>query len=134
MDVERLKRKRCKNVQEQNEILAHLIRQVAVFWRTHSLPVALRELGVEKGIVWENSVILELELDGPGMPSVCGKLLSQSERFIEFELDTDDNHTKVVEVYEWADVTANQNLSMHNRGVGAAYGALAVNVLHELNG
>lgn len=37
------------------------------------------------------------------------------------------------EVYQWLDITANQNLGEHNRGIGVGDGALAIQLLHALN-
>ncbi len=63
------------------------------------------------------------------MPSLIGVLLTQGERFISFEIDTDPSVT----VYQWEDVTAAQNLSEHNRGTGIGDGALAIRILRGLN-
>lgn len=76
---------------------------------------------------------MELEVDFPGIPRLFGVLLTQSERFIKFELDTDEHHRVVVEAETWCDVTERQNLSRHNRGIGAGEGALAIKVLREFN-
>ena len=73
--------------------------------------------------------MVSLDLDFPGMPSLWGVLLTQDERFIRFEIDTDPS----VKVYQWEDVTATQNLSEHNRGTGIGDGALAIRILRDLN-
>ncbi|MCW7540956.1 hypothetical protein OOT46_24345 [Aquabacterium sp. A7-Y] len=64
---------------------------------------------------------------------MAGLLLTQDERFIAFEIDTDEAHHIVKSVQMWTDVTHEQNCSEHNRGIGAGHGALAIRVLRELN-
>ena len=67
------------------------------------------------------------------MPRLFGVLLTSSERFIEFEIETDESHSTIELVEAWRDVTEGQNLNAHNRGIGIGAGALAIKVLHELN-
>lgn len=77
-----------------------------------------------------SSIIIELDIDYPGMPSLFGVLLTQQERFIKFEIEAEQSGH---EVYEWCDITASQNLGAHNRGTGIGDGALAIQVLRALN-
>jgi len=67
------------------------------------------------------------------MPRLFGMLLTPEETFISFEIDTDKDHVSVELVEEWRDVTSEQNLSLNNAGTGAGFGALAVQVLLEIN-
>ncbi len=80
----------------------------------------------------EESIVLDLGIDEPGMPLLCGLLLTQDERFIAFELETDALHREVLQIEEWADVSGLHNVNQHNRGVGIGSGALAIKVLREL--
>lgn len=68
------------------------------------------------------------------MARLIGTLLTAEEKFISFEIDTDKDHGSVELVEEWRNITSEQNLSLSNAGIGAGYGALAVQVLHEING
>jgi hypothetical protein len=124
---------RQRNVQQQNLATEEAIRHQARYWRSAALPAALVEAASARGVDCSTAIVLELDVDFPGMPSLFGMLLTNTERFIEFEIDADESHSTVRCVEAWRDVTADQNLSMHNRGIGAAKGALALKVLHELN-
>jgi hypothetical protein len=120
------------NVQQQNARMEELLRRQAIYWR-HAWPPALLAFATERGVDPANSIVVELDIDFPGMPRLFGVLLTQTERFIKFEIDTDEHHWVVVEVETWSDVTERQNLSRHNRGIGVGEGALAIKVLRELN-
>jgi hypothetical protein len=124
---------RQRNVQQQNAVTEAAIRRRAVYWRKNDVPEALRSAGVARGVAWEKTIVLDLGIDEPGMPSICGSLLSQDERFIDFELDTDADHRIVLQVYQWVDVTDRQNVNSHNRGIGAGSGVLSIRVLRDLN-
>ena len=93
------------------------------------MPPILARVGMERGVQWERSIVIELGIDFPGMPSIFGELVTQDERFIAFEIDT----TGEVHVEQWEDVTGAQNFNEHNRGVGVGRGALALGVLRHLN-
>lgn len=121
------------NVQQQNKIVEDRIRGEAGYWRQHGVPQPLAVAGHERGIDWAKSIVIELDIDFPGMAPLLGYLLSQDERFIRFEIDTDEAHQVFKAVEWWEDVTGRQNLSLHNRGIGAGRGALAIKVLHEFN-
>lgn len=133
-DIERLKKKRQLNVQEQNTLTEYGLRTEASYWRSHALPKALYDEGLARGIDWDNSIILDLDIDFPGMPSLFGILLSQEETFIRFEIGTDEEHKNVLTVEEWSDWTSKQNLNLHNRGKGMGWGAQALIIRRELCG
>jgi hypothetical protein len=109
------------------------IRQHASYWRQAPLPIALVEAASARGVDCRKAVFLKLEVDFPGMPRLFGVLLTDAERFIEFEIETDECHSSVELVECWRDVTEAQNLGIHNRGIGVGNGALAIKVLHDLN-
>lgn len=121
------------NVQQQNNESEACIRSTATYWRHSELPEALRVHGQRRGIEWSRSIIVRLDIDFPGMPRLFGLLLTQDERFIRFELDTDEAHRLVESADEWLDVTADQNIETRNRATGVGNGALAIRILHELN-
>jgi len=126
-------RQRQHNVQQQNALDERAILKTAAYWRANPLPLALKCCGDEKGVVWEKSIVVKLELDFPGMPELFGLLLSQDERFIAFEIETSPDHRVVRHVESWIDVTHEQSLSLHDPGTGVGHGALALKVLHTLN-
>jgi hypothetical protein len=128
-----LPRHRRLNVQEQNAVGVDSLRNEATHWRLNPLPEALRVTGLERGVQWEKSIVVGLDINFPGMPRLFGLLLTQDERFIDFAIDTDETHGVVESVGTWEDVTAAQNTSLRNRGFGAGPGAIAVKVLRALN-
>ena len=123
---------RQKNVQQQNLEVEHRIRSEATYWRAKGIPAALREIGEVNGIDWLQCIVVDLDIDFPGMPQLFGLLVTGERRFIRFAIDTDDKHQVVESVSEWVDVTEEQNMNPHNPGVGVGFGALAVKVLDEL--
>lgn len=118
------------NVQQQNSRTLRSIQKEAEYWRTHPVPEALLLSAEQRGVDLSSSIIIELDIDYPGMPSLFGVLLTQQERFIKFEIEAEQSGP---EVYEWCDITASQNLGAHNRGTGVGDGALAIQVLRALN-
>jgi hypothetical protein len=126
-------RQRQHNVQEQNALDEQAVLKTAEFWRQTPLPLALQSCGEERGVVWSKSIVLKLDIDFPGMPRLFGQLLSQHERFIAFEIDTDQSHSVIESVDAWTDVTADQYVSLHNPGTGIGRGAIALKVLRALN-
>lgn len=118
------------NVQQQNARTLRSLQSTAQYWRTHPVPEALQLSAQQRGVDLSKSIVVSLDIDFPGMPSLFGVLLTQDERFIKFEIDTDKAKP---EVYEWLDITNSQNLRKHNRGIGVGDGALAIQLLRELN-
>jgi hypothetical protein len=118
------------NVQQQNARTLQSLRSTAEHWRTHPVPEALLLAARQRGVDLSSAIVVDLEIDFPGMPSLFGVLLTKEERFVKFEIDTEQSEP---EVYEWRDITASQNLSEHNRGIGVGDGALAIQVLHALD-
>lgn len=128
-----LPRYRKLNVQQQNGLVEDSIRREAMFWRQNPLPDALRVSGLERGVEWDRSIVIGLDIDFPGMPRLFGLLLTQDERFVDFAIDTDETHEVVESVEIWEDVTEAQSTNMHNHGIGAGRGAIAIEVLRALN-
>ena len=132
-DIARLSKKRQLNVQEQNRLSEYGLRTEAIYWRTHSLPKALHDAGLVRGIDWGNSIIIELDLDVPWIPdTLMGTLLSQEEKFIEFEIETDQQYQIINSICTWLDVTARTNVCEHKRGTGKSAGAMALEIRREL--
>lgn len=121
---------RKMNVQQQNAWTESSLRNGAIYWRRHGVPAALALTGENQGVQWHRSIILSLDIDFPGMPTLFGMLLSQDQRFIAFEVDAADGE---VLLERWEDITHEQNFSQHNKGTGVGFGALALKVHSELN-
>ncbi|WP_085711581.1 MULTISPECIES: hypothetical protein [unclassified Pseudomonas] len=132
MDIERLLKKKQLNVQEQNEVIAHRLMLTAHEWRERGVPAALGRFGESQGVDWSKSIVIELEIDFPGMPRLFGRLLNQDERFIAFEIDTDASHERIESVDRWEDISALQNTSVSNPGTGKGFASIALAVRRKL--
>ncbi len=132
VDIDCLLKKRQLNVQEQNALVAHTLMVTAKAWLARGVPLALKNYGESKGVRWSETVVLDLEVDFPGMPRLYGLLLTHAERFIEFEIDTDSTHRYVESVSQWEDVSANQDYASRKRGTGKGFAAIALQVRREL--
>lgn len=117
------------SVQQQNENLENSIRKTVTYWRSQGVPEALMRVGAMRGIDWKKSIVIDLEIDFPGMPALFGRLVSQDQRFIEFEIDTVDG----IQIECWNDVTDAYNFSQHNRGIGVGMGALVLKVFQDFD-
>jgi hypothetical protein len=124
---------RQQSVQQQNAVAQNSLRVHAKYWRNTPLPPALIEAASARGVDCATAIFLKLEIDFPGMPRLFGVMLTSSERFIRFEIETDEMHSSVELVEVWRDVTENQNINVRNRGIGVGAGASAIEVLRELN-
>lgn len=117
------------NVQQQNARAEQSLRSVAQYWRECGAPEALRLCAEERGLQWNQSIVINIEIDFPGMPDLFGILLTQHERFIRFEIEL----SEMPHVGQWEDITDKQNCNLHNRGIGIGHGALAIKVLRSLH-
>ena len=66
------------------------------------------------------------------MPSLFGLLLTQAERFIAFEIDTDSAHLTIETVERWEDISAHQDYSVSKRGVRKGFATIALDVRQQL--
>lgn len=66
------------------------------------------------------------------MPRLFGRLLTQTEHFIAFEIDTDITHRELQAVDRWEDISAQQDYSVSKKGIGKGYGAIALEVRRQL--
>ena len=51
MDIEKLKRKRALNVQEQNALCRYRIMQEAAYWREHGVPATIQSIFADLGLL-----------------------------------------------------------------------------------
>ncbi|WP_271103452.1 hypothetical protein [Pseudomonas tohonis] len=138
MDLERIRRKRQKNVQEQSLLRREGLRLTAEYYRNQpdELPRVLLHHPQAQGIDWNRAIMVNLDIEQYGSHSVSGVLLTQDCRFIEFDLDTNEDYSELdVEGRNlWHDVTENTSTSRHHRGTGISDGAWALEVQRQLNG
>jgi hypothetical protein len=132
MQMDRLLKTRQLNVQEQNAVTAHRLMKTASFWRDAGVPDALARFGESQGIDWSETVVLDLEIDFPGMPRLYGLILNQAERFIAFQIETDSGHQHVEGLSQWEDVSAHQNYTVSQRGTGKGFAVIALQVRCEV--
>lgn len=118
---------RQRSVQQQHSVAETVVRKQALHWRQVAWPSALIEAAAAHGVDCRSAIVVNLDIDFPGMPRLFGVLLTGAERFIEFEIDTDETHSKIELVEAWRDVTEDQDLNPQGRGT------LAIKVLRELN-
>lgn len=122
------------SVQRQNMATEESLRRVASCWRSNALPSALIEVASSRGGDCAKAIVVPLEIEFPGMVRLFGMPLTQSEGFIDLEIETDESHSLVELVQSsWRDVTEGQNLGEHDRDIGVGQGALAIKVLREVN-
>lgn len=125
-----------RNVQQQNDLAFHEMLAAAEHFRARGIPTGARDFLTRQGIDLDTSVIVgasEGFILGFAF-GLGGILLTADRRFFSFELELNAALTDVVFVHEFADVTAQQNVSSNNKGTGMGFGALAIAVLQALNG
>jgi hypothetical protein len=125
-----------RNVQQQNDLAFHEMLAAAEHFRARGIPVGARDFLTRQGIDLDTSVIVAAS-DGFILGfsfGLGGILLTADRRFFSFELELNAALTDVVFVHEFADVTAQQNVSSNNKGTGVGFGALAIAVLQALSG
>ncbi|MGV8868098.1 MAG: hypothetical protein ACOH2S_14325 [Janthinobacterium svalbardensis] len=121
------------SVQQQNAQTLAAIRQTAAWWRARPLPDALRQCAASHGVALGAALMLDLRLAWPGMPAVCGKLLSADGHFIHFEMELDEDLHPLPGSVQWQDISAAYLRAAHRHGTGVGYGVLCKKVLQELN-
>ena len=118
------------NVQEQTALRKHAVLQEARYWRNHSLPSLVEEFFISKGIDLSLSILFKYEQNFPGCGSDIGMILTQDQRFYEFDLDVQG---KSILVDAWQDITDDLDLSHTRAGSGPTSYYLALEVQKEIN-
>jgi hypothetical protein len=124
------------NVQQQNSLTFEELLSTAKRFREAGLATGLAEFFRAQEIDIDSSAIVWAQSESYmlGFPyGLRGLLVTSTKNFFEFELELNAEHTKVIHVHEFLDVTAKQNISIHNRGTGQGLGALSLKVLDSLN-
>ncbi|AQZ34161.1 hypothetical protein BHQ29_13255 [Pseudomonas sp. LPH1] len=138
MSLERIRRKRQKNVQEQALLRRESLRLTAEHYRNQPerLPRVLVQHPKAQNIDWDRSVMVDLHLEQYGGYGVSGTVLTQEQRFVEFDLDTNEDYSTLDAIGRnlWCDVTEQTSTSRHERGIGVSDGAWALEIQAQLNG
>lgn len=132
MDIDTLKKKRQKNVQEQNAIKKYRIYEESHYWKIN-VPTVLIDLLKTNGINTDLCIFINYEQDFPGISTDEGIVLTVDGKFFKFEIDFNPDRTKLVEFYLWKDITADTEIIISKKGTGATWGWLALEVLNEIN-
>jgi hypothetical protein len=132
MDIELLKRKRTKSVQDQNAISKYQIMSVANWWNAgNRLPEPIESMIANSGITRESAVLVE-EHSGPECcaHSYSGCFLTMKNEFWSYEVDLNHQETEIEYLEQWLkiDVEVNQ----HQKGTGKSFGYLCTEVLSEI--
>ena len=136
-NIESLKKKKQKNVQEQNILDQHIICECTLNYRnTDPLPRALNDLFEALGINLQRDILLWHDRMPCGATTTPyrGSWLTQDHRFIEYEVFLDSNDESVTSIEEWKDITDSVEISSHRQGTGKTHGLLCIEVLTEING
>ena len=120
-DIAILKRKRQKNVQEQNALEKYQIKTCALHFRNNRpLPVALTEYFKLRGIDIHADILLwhdQMPEGGPAWP-YRGEWLTTRYRFIRYVIYLDPADKYVTEVEQWQDMTDQIEINEHKPGTG----------------
>ncbi|WP_256349530.1 hypothetical protein [Pseudomonas gingeri] len=101
-------------------------------WLDAGIPAALAHYGETQDVNGSETIVLKLGIDFPGMPRLFDLLLTQADRFIAFEIDTDSAHLPVESVGRWEDISAHQDYSVSSRGTGKGFAIIAKQLKCEL--
>jgi hypothetical protein len=122
--------RRNPNVGQQNDAAGQRIRELTSAFRGRSAgyPEALYSFLESRGVEVASSVLVSVSTAEQGVNPICGLLLTQDRRFMEFDLDCIVDGREVTEVHAWTDETAAQNTESQNAGFGKGMGRIALEV------
>ena len=132
MNIEYIKRKRQKSVQDQNAISKHSILNCAQRWIDgEELPKPIEDFLHQKGFNRKNSLLVEYH-GGPAQyqMSYSGVLITNEEKFIGFEFDLNVRETNIEHIEQFGLIEV--ECSAHVKGTGKSFGCLSKEVLHEI--
>ena len=132
MDIEHIKRKRKKSVQDQNAISKHAILTCAQRWLNgEELPKPIENFLYKNGLNRQNSLLVEYH-GGPAkyQMSYSGVLITNEEKFIGFEFDLNVRETNIEHIEQFGPVEL--ETSAHLKGTGKSFGCLSIEVLNEV--
>ncbi len=133
MHVARLRRKKRRNVQEQNAVLKDAIVQCASRFRK-SIEHYGWLVGIfnEKGLDSQSGMLVELRCipDQEGDLWI-GRWLTADARFLHFEVMRSRQSGRVIDVETWEDITASLPVTERSPGTGKSFAYLALEALRE---
>ena len=132
MNIEHIKRKRQKSVQDQNAISKDSILACAKRWlEGEELPKPIEVFLHQKGLNRQNSLLVEY-YGGPARYQMLysGVLITNEEKFIGFEFDLNVRETNIEHIEQFGSIEIES--SAHVKGTGKSFGCLSKEVLHEI--
>ncbi|AFM04748.1 hypothetical protein Fleli_2376 [Bernardetia litoralis DSM 6794] len=132
-NIDKLKNQRQLNVPEQLSVKKNRILKGAKYWKEKGIPEPLKEIFKNHKIEIDKSIMLSYEQDLLGGSTDEGMILTIDGFFYEFDADLNSDRTELIELYSFINVSERFEINSHKKGVGKTYGALAKEVLKELN-
>jgi hypothetical protein len=105
-------------------------------FRVHGVPLAVERFLAERGINVARSAIVSATTESYLLGfefGFAGLLVTEQHQFFEFEVEANEDMSRVLFVHEFMNVSERQNTSRHNKGTGLGDGAIAIMVLAALN-
>ena len=132
MDIETLKRKRKKSVQDQNAISKHQILTAVQWWANgNKLPKLIESMAEKEGISRRSAILVEAT-SGPVCceHSYSGCFLSNNREFWSYNLDLNADETEIEHLKHWGKVDIEVN--QYQKGTGKSFGFLCIEILNEI--
>lgn len=137
MDIDKLKKKRQLNVQEQNALGRNDMKQCALAYRqANKFRIWVRFALQSGGLNPDDGVLLFSTTVpcGGNKEYVRAYWLTSDKRFYEIEATTVLGSLMFVSLDSLEDVTDRTTIDPHLRGKGKSFGCLAIEVLEDLSG
>ncbi len=134
MDIEHLKNKRQKNVQEQNALLKNKIENLVVSYAENPNDYDwLISILHEHKLDPSDGVLVELAccFDQGPVENCDGLWLTSNKRFFSFEVELQYKTNKLQVLESWVEVTDIVEVNKHGHGTGKTFGYLAIEVLEN---
>lgn len=134
-DLELIRKKKQKNVAEQNALTKDNVSQCAQhFIENRDLPQALISYFEQHGLNTYQSLLVERSClpCGGWDEAYTGKWITQDEKFYSYDIIFDKRKSRIVSVDLWQNVTDDIEISNHKPGTGKTFGSLCIELLHEL--
>ncbi|WP_444902860.1 hypothetical protein ACJJIU_13120 [Microbulbifer sp. CnH-101-E] len=127
MSIEDLRQIRNKNVAQQNELTYLEMKECAdSFGRVSWLPEVLATHGHTK----DSGILISLsDVPDQGGTLWIGSWLATNKTFYEFEVLTNREATKIIEVESWLEVAP--EISAHEKGIGKTPACITLELLSE---
>ncbi|MHB0756990.1 hypothetical protein [Polaribacter sp. M15] len=131
-NITNLKSQRRLNVQEQILLKKNLIVENTKLWKKSKIENQLSEFFNEKGINSDKSIMLEFIEEYFGGNTVEGIILSENEKFYEFEIELNKKRNEIVEILLFEEISYKFEIKNNKKGIKKTNGLLGIEVLNEL--